>query len=98
MLISREQNAIVAHVGGNLTVANRTELQTLVLEAVGLGARHVVVDLAQTTYVDSAGLGALAVLAKRVRAQGGELRLANANADVSEVLALTKLDSLLSAA
>jgi anti-sigma B factor antagonist len=52
------------------------------------------VDFAGTGYIDSSGLGVLVSLSKKIREQGGELRLANLNDDLRTLFELTKLDSL----
>ena len=52
------------------------------------------IDFAQTGYIDSSGLGVLVSLAKKVREQGGDLRLAGLNDDLRTLFELTKLDTL----
>lgn len=90
-----EGETVVVPVVGHLIIGNRKEVQRQVTEALERGARHVVVDLAASGYVDSAGLGTLVVLAKRVRAAGGEFRLANVNEEIGALLRLTRLDTVL---
>ena len=92
---AHQHDTVVSAPAGALTVANRKELQQQVLDALDHGALRLVVDLAATPYVDSAGLGTLVVLTKRVRARGGDLRLANLHDDVRHVLELTRLDTVL---
>jgi anti-sigma B factor antagonist len=53
-----------------------------------------VIDCTQTGYIDSSGLGALVSLSKKVREQGGELRIAGLNEDLRALFELTKLDTL----
>ena len=52
-------------------------------------------DLSGIRYVSSTGLGLLVGLNHRIRAAGGRLLLANAGPLVREVLAVTRLDSVL---
>ena len=52
------------------------------------------IDFSQTGYIDSSGLGVLVSLSKKIREQGGELRLANLNDDLQTLFELTKLDTL----
>jgi len=52
------------------------------------------VDFDQTGYIDSSGLGVLVSLSKKIREQGGELRLAGLNEDLRTLFELTKLDTL----
>jgi len=50
------------------------------------------VDLKQTTFLDSTGIGALVGLAKRARDAGGELKLAAVPESIMKVLAMLRLD------
>ena len=65
-----------------------------VLDALEEGSRKFVIDFSKTGYIDSSGLGVLVSLSKKIREQGGELRLAGLNADLQTLFELTKLDTL----
>src|SRR2546426_9193864 len=56
------------------------------------GRLRVVVDLGQVQFIDSRGLELLLDAARRLRAAGGRLRLANPNPLCSEILSATRLD------
>ncbi|MEO8636894.1 MAG: STAS domain-containing protein [Gemmatimonadales bacterium] len=81
-------------VEGQLIVGNRQELKTAVQEALDHGERKFVIDFSRTGYIDSSGLGALVSISKKVREQGGDLRLAGLNEDLRSLFELTKLDTL----
>ncbi|HTO73927.1 MAG TPA: STAS domain-containing protein [Gemmatimonadales bacterium] len=81
-------------VEGQLIVGNRQELKSVIQDAVDKGERKFLIDFSQTGYIDSSGLGALVSLSKKVREQGGELRLAGLNEDLRSLFELTKLDTL----
>ena len=89
-----ESGIVVVGVDGQLIVGNRHELKQKVLEAVEGGERKVLVDFANTGYIDSSGLGVLVSLAKKLREEGGEMRLAGLNPDLRTLFELTKLDTL----
>ena len=84
----------VVKVEGQLIVGNRQELKALIQEAMEAGERKFLIDCAQTAYIDSSGLGALVTISKKIRENGGELRLAGLNEDLRSLFELTKLDSL----
>lgn len=84
----------VVKVEGQLIVGNRQELKALIQEAMEAGDRKFLIDCAQTAYIDSSGLGALVTISKKIRENGGELRLAGLNEDLRSLFELTKLDSL----
>ena len=58
------------------------------------GDRRFVLDFSGTGYIDSSGLGALVSLARKVREEGGDLRLSGLNEDLRSLFELTKLDTL----
>ena len=87
---------MVVQVDGQLIVGNRQELKQLVQEALDGGERKFLVDFSKAGYIDSSGLGALVSISKKVREQGGELRLSGLNEDLRSLFELTKLDTLFS--
>lgn len=92
--VSRDGDVVIVEIEGQLIVSNRQELKQRVLDEAEGGARKIVVDFAKTGYIDSAGLGVLVSLAKRLRELGGDIRLANLNDDLQTLFELTKLDTL----
>ncbi|MGE0440719.1 MAG: STAS domain-containing protein [Gemmatimonadales bacterium] len=84
----------IIRIDGQLIVGNRQDLKALVQEALEAGDRKFLIDCTSTAYIDSSGLGALVTISKKVRENGGELRLAGLNEDLRSLFELTKLDSL----
>ena len=91
---SKENAVVVVDVDGQLIVGNRQELKQKVLDELEAGERKFLIDFANTGYIDSSGLGVLVSLSKKIREQGGELRLANLYEDLRTLFELTKLDTL----
>ena len=87
-------DTIVVYSEGQLVVANRQELKQKVLEELERGERKFVIDFTRTAYIDSSGIGALVTLVRKVRAEGGELRVTNLNEELTMLFELTKLDVL----
>jgi anti-sigma B factor antagonist len=85
---------LIVEVEGQLIVGNRQELKATIQQALDNGERKLLVDFAKTGYIDSSGLGALVSISKKVREQGGELRLSGLNEDLRSLFELTKLDTL----
>jgi anti-sigma B factor antagonist len=92
--VKKQDDITIIDVEGQLIVGNRQELKQKVLEELEGGARKFMVDFSNTGYIDSSGLGVLVSLSKKIREQGGELRLANLNEDLRTLFELTKLDTL----
>jgi anti-sigma B factor antagonist len=92
--VSKQGDVTVIAVEGQLIVGNRQELKQKVLEELEADARKFLIDFSNTGYIDSSGLGVLVSLSKKIREQGGELRLARLNEDLRTLFELTKLDTL----
>jgi len=92
--VSQNGEVTLVEVEGQLIVGNRQELKQRVLEQLEGGDRKFVIDFANTGYIDSSGLGVLVSLSKKIREQGGELRLSSLNEDLRTLFELTKLDTL----
>jgi len=92
--VSQRGEVTLVEVEGQLIVGNRQDLKNQVLEQLESGDRKFVIDFANTGYIDSSGLGVLVSLSKKIREQGGELRLSSLNEDLRTLFELTKLDTL----
>ena len=92
--IDKQGDIVVADAAGQLIVGTRQELKQKVLDELERGERTLLIDSSQTGYIDSSGLGVIVSLSKKIREQGGELRLANLNDDLKTLFELTKLDTL----
>ena len=92
--IKKQGEVVVVDVEGQIIVGIRQELKQKVLDELEKGEKKFLIDFSQTGYIDSSGLGVLVSLSKKIREQGGELRLANLNDDLQTLFELTKLDTL----
>ena len=80
---------------GRLNMATARQLKQVVDDLVAEGTTRIVVDMAQTTFLDSSGLGALIAGLKAARQAGGDLRVARPTEAVQTVFGLTNLDRVL---
>jgi anti-anti-sigma factor len=64
-------------------------------EATLANSPHLVLDLADTVFLASAGLAALSRLNRAARDFGGELRVANCTKDVLKVIEMVRFDKIL---
>ena len=90
----REGQSVIVSVEGQLIAGNRQQLRDAVSAEIDGGARSFVIDFVDTGYIDSAGLGALVSLSKKIRESNGTLRLTNLNNDLRTLFELTRLDTL----
>jgi anti-sigma B factor antagonist len=82
-------------VGGELDIATAPQFRTEVGALLGTGCRHLVVDLSQTTFMDSSGLGALVWASHRLRGAGGDLVAVDPNEGIVQTLRITGVNKLL---
>lgn len=91
-----EPDITVLSLSGQLSLGNRlSEIEYDIKKRIQGGARKLLVDLTQLTYIDSAGLGTIAVLAGSVGRAGGKLAIAGAAGKVLEVMEVTNLNKVL---
>ncbi len=80
---------------GRLNMVAAPRLRELVAATVSEGRTRIVVDLVDTEFIDSSGLGALIAGLKAARTAGGDLRIARPPLQVTTVLELTNLNRVL---
>ncbi len=91
-----ETKADTLHVTGvrELGATNANEFRDWVRAGLSSEHKHIEVDLSQTSFVDSCGLGALVALHKTACSRSGSLRLLNPQAGVKQILDLTRLSRI----
>lgn len=82
---------------GRLNMVSARRLKEILSELVTNGTTRIVVDLGETSFLDSSGLGALVGGLKSARQAGGDLRIARVSPAVMTVFELTNLDRVLRA-
>jgi anti-sigma B factor antagonist len=83
----------VIECGGECDAGAIDELNRLLGEVVAAQPERVIVDLGQTSFVDSVTLGAFMAAAKRVRTRGGSFEVVGATAaEVRRAFEITGLD------
>jgi anti-sigma B factor antagonist len=82
----------VIDVSGRITLGEgNVMLRDIVRELADKGQKRVVLNLGEVQYVDSSGIGELVKTHTTLRNQGGNLKLANLNKRVSDLLKMTRL-------
>jgi anti-sigma B factor antagonist len=89
-----ENGAAVLRPVGEFDVSCVDILRAAILDALAESPRDVV-DLSQTAFLDSMGVGAIAGGARRSREAGGWLRLVSPQPNVRKALSLTELDRVI---
>lgn len=94
---TRDDGIGVVTPAGRLNMVSARRLKEILSELVTAGTTRIVVDLGETTFLDSSGLGALIGGLKSARQAGGDLRIARVSPAVMTVFELTNLDRVLRA-
>jgi anti-sigma B factor antagonist len=85
-------SVIVVDMSGRITLGEGcTQLRELIREQLGKGSKHLLLNLADVTYIDSSGIGELVSGFTTVSNQGGKLKLLNLTKKVHDLLQITKL-------
>jgi anti-sigma B factor antagonist len=87
--------AYVVGVSGDADLHSAPELRETLSSVIDDGPRRVVVDLSDTTFIDSMALGVLLGSTKRLRAAGGQLELIVSQPDIRRIFEITMLDRIL---
>jgi anti-anti-sigma factor len=87
--------AAVVTATGEIDLTNAEGFRDALLFALTEGALGLVVDMTMTTFIDSAGVTALARASRRAAASGATVRLAVTAQPVLRVLSLVGIDQLI---
>lgn len=87
-----DESVHVVSVTGEADLYTAPELKRQLIDVIGDGAANVVVDLTDTTFIDSTILGVLVGAMKRVRARDGDLQLVCIDPNIRRIFEITLLD------
>ena len=91
-MVSTDMSVQVLAPSGILDGTQAEEVRTQVDGALAAGAKTLLMDLKDTTFVDSSGLGTLVSVLKKVRAQNCEMVVCSINPQVKMLFELTSMD------
>jgi anti-sigma B factor antagonist len=77
---------------GEVDLYTAPEFKQELLRVIGEGAKQVVVDFTDTTFIDSTTLGVLVGGVKRLRPEGGQLSLICSDRNITKIFEITGLD------
>jgi anti-sigma B factor antagonist len=85
-------DAYVIALGGEVDLYTAPEFKQQLLDVIGKGAKEVVVDFSDTTFIDSTTLGVLVGGVKRLRTNDGQLSLVCSDRNITKIFEITGLD------
>lgn len=86
-----DKHTAVIELQGEMDVYTTPQAKEAMLDLLEEGYHHLVVNLQRTDYLDSTALGVLVGMLKRVREQGGELRLVAPSPRIRRLFEITRL-------
>jgi len=84
----------VVAVRGEIDLFTAPELKSALADAIEEGRLRIVVDLSETTFLDSTALGVLIGAVKRLRSREGRLTIVNTDENISKTFEITGLDQI----
>jgi anti-sigma B factor antagonist len=84
----------VIRVAGEVDIYTAPDLRYLVNQTIDSGAKDLVIDMSEVTYMDSSGFGTLLGATKRLRPDGGSIGLAACSEAIERMLRITRLDTI----
>jgi anti-sigma B factor antagonist len=85
-------DAYVISLAGEVDLYTAPEFKQQLLEVIDEGGRDVIVDLSNTTFIDSTTLGVLLGGVKRLRMRDGQLSLVCSDRNITKIFEITGLD------
>jgi anti-sigma B factor antagonist len=94
----QEQTVVIKPTIARVDVEVAGQFRAALLQVIEEGHRSLIVDMSDVTFIDSSGLGALVSALKRLKAQehDGDIRLANVQEPVVELLEIIRLQRVFS--
>src|SRR6059058_4235756 len=84
----------VVAVRGEIDLFTAPDLKSALSEAMESGHDRIVVDLTDTTFLDSTALGVLIGAVKRLRSRDGRLTIVNVDDNIAKTFEITGLDQI----
>src|SRR5258708_6352448 len=85
----------VIELAGRLTLGrDNGDLENTLTALLATGSKKIIIDLSGVKYVDSSGVGSIALTASKATQSGGRLVAAGAKGMVLEIFRLTRVDLL----
>ena len=79
---------------GEVDVYKAPLLRQAIMDQVDANVKHLLIDLTKVEYLDSTGLGILIGGVKRLKEQGGTLRLVGPSARITRIFEITGLNRI----
>jgi anti-sigma B factor antagonist len=87
-----DDKSYVIALAGEVDLYTAPEFKQQLLDVIGQGAKDVIVDFSDTTFIDSTTLGVLVGGVKRLRTNEGQLSLVCSDRNITKIFEITGLN------
>lgn len=97
-MITKERqvsNGVILDITGDLTYANREQFKTVVEKIRQRGVRCLILNMADVRFVDSSGLGLLALVSQNFKLGHGQVSMLKPQSYVREIMILANIQKLI---
>ena len=91
----RDSGLLLAKLGGRLDGSNSREFEAALSSEISPGDSSVVLDMGELNYISSAGLRAILLIAKSVKAKNGKLALCSLSGQIEEIFTISGFDKVI---
>jgi anti-anti-sigma factor len=88
-------NGVVLELNGDLTYANREQFKAAVEAVRQRGCRHLILYMGDVRFVDSSGLGLLALVSQNFKLMQGRVSMVKPQSYVREIMTLANIPKLI---
>ncbi|MDH5641187.1 MAG: STAS domain-containing protein [Nitrospira sp.] len=88
-------NGVILELTGDLTYANREQFKAAVEAVRQRGCRHLILNMAEVRFVDSSGLGLLALMSQNFKLMQGRVSMMKPQSYVREIMTLANIPKLI---
>ena len=95
ILTDRIDDVLIAEARGSVDGTNAAEFEKTLSDAVSENDRAMIIDLEQLTYISSAGLRVILLIAKAMRRHNGKLAMCSLQGPIREVFHISGFDKII---
>lgn len=88
-------NGVMLELVGDLTYANREQFKSAVESIRQRGCRHLILNMEEVRFVDSSGLGLLALVSQNFKLSQGKVSMLKPQSYVREIMSLANIQKLI---
>ncbi len=92
--VTREAGVPIIKLEGEVDIYTCPQLKETIIRLIDEGNYHIIIDMQNVPYIDSAGLGVLVGARRRVGEHDGSIAMVNPNPSVHKVLEITRLTKI----